>query len=74
MEMESKTLVLPQVPAAWILSTGFAPPVVPEGWAVGGLPMIVSLSQDGSSSERASRSQEDFRIILRTLDEDMLLV
>jgi len=32
--------------------------------------MKVSLSQDGSSSERASRSHEDLRIILRTTESE----
>ena len=45
-------------------SIGVAPPVVPEGCAVGGLPIKVNLSQDGSSSERASRSHDDYSIEL----------
>jgi hypothetical protein len=52
------TSVLPNVPLAWSLSTGLAVRMRPPDG--GGFPMIVNLSQDGSSSESASRSQEDW--------------
>lgn len=57
-----RTSVLPKVPSAWILSMGLDPPVAPFVFVFlvpSGLPMNVNLSQEGSSSESASRSQED---------------
>ena len=67
--------MVPNVPVACILSIGFiiacriglglmsvfsfAADAFCWGIEGGGFPMKVSLSQDGSSSDRASRSQED---------------
>ena len=59
--VQKYTSVLPNVPAAWIRNMGFD--AVAAACGVGGLPMKVSLSQEGSSSERASRSHEDWNII-----------
>ena len=43
-------------------------PATASFWSeIGGFPTKVSFSHDGSSSERASRSQDDFKIIFRTL-------
>ena len=52
------TSVVPKVPTAFSRNRGSeALGARPLGG--GGLPMIVSLSQDGSISDSASRSQED---------------
>ena len=67
------TSVLPNAPVACILSIGFMMACrtdlcltlvfslteVPAVAEVDGFPIKVSLSHDGSSSDRASRSQED---------------
>ena len=66
------TSVLPNVPVACILSNGFIVAACRLGLCltsmfsfaeVGGFPIKVSLSQDGSSSDKASRNQEDLRYI-----------
>lgn len=62
----ARTSVLPNVPAAWIRSIGFEA-FRALGFGLGfeasdsggGFPMNVSLSKEGSSSDRASRSHED---------------
>ena len=65
--------VLPNIPVAWILNMGrSAGGFLWRGLFIsvsptGGFPMKVSFSQDGSSSDSASRSQDDFRMILRAL-------
>lgn len=53
--------MLPKVPAAWILSIGLFGSLEDRdlGFTSGGLPIIVILSYEGSSSDSASRSHDD---------------
>jgi hypothetical protein len=55
------TSVLLNDPVAWIRNMGFATRGAEACRERGGLPMKVNLSQEGSSSERASRSHEDYK-------------
>lgn len=59
------TSVLPNVPAAWIRSIGLASSrgLCLEPCSRGGVPIKVSLSHEGSNSDSASRSQEDYEKI-----------
>ena len=57
-EPHIRTSVLPNEPTAFRRSRGTEPRCARPGGG-GGLPMIVSFSLEGSSSDRASRSQED---------------
>jgi hypothetical protein len=59
--MFRRTSVLPNIPAAWIRSIGLESSRgrCLEPCSGGGLPINVSLSHEGSSSDSASRSQED---------------